>query len=379
MFKYLISLILAFAFMVVLAEETDTTGRRRLYEINTKIEEKLNKGERCNDDYFNENLLPLLKEVIDKGRIWDDEKPVEELPSFQSFLASRIGSHLNPYFKYAWWCYTSSERFKRGGTESRQKTCHAILTMLGDDLSRYSMFREYLFFMLFKYCGKNEYFNKENRKLALKYLANRKDKISIHLLLFLDKQDLDKEMMDYVTMRASQVPDFTKPPRKYKHFPVGMFYDNRIPVVSLVFLAKEGSQEHLARLLALLRNVDGRFIDFETTDRLLPYLVFIKKPEVVFSLTEYLKDDAIIDQGDDVMNRYTGYWKIAAFSLYMMLEGFPQITSMNCEMSHHKINAERLKCLEWLEKHPLCQFKESIAWESSDDITNHMRGWIFGR
>ena len=96
-------------------------------------------------------------------------------------------------------------------------------------------------------------------------------------------------------------------------------------------------------------------------------------------LKEYLKDETIIDQGDDIMYRYTGYWQIAAFSLYMLLDGFPVVTSLNCEMSHDDINAERLKCLDWIEKHPSFQFRESIDWESSDDITRRMRRWIFDR
>ena len=376
-------LIICFMFGLIFhcfANETDTEGQRKLFEINKKIEEKLNNGEQCNNNYFNENLLPLLKEVITRGQIWEDDKPVEGLPSFQSFLSSSIGNHSNPYFTYAWWRYIRSDRFKQGGIESRQKTCHVILKMLNDDLPRYSKFCEYLFSILFMYCGNSKYFNEANSKLAQQIIMKHKDKASISLLFFLDRKDLDKETLDYVMEQAAFAPKIAKPDH-HTGAPddsVLMFLKNRIPFISLVFLAKDGDPKHLATLLSLLHK-DGRFIDFRTADRLFPYLIFVKKHKVVLMLKEYLKDDTIIDQGDDIMYRYTGYWQIAAFSLYMLLDGFPLVTSMNCEMSHNDINAERLKCLDWLEKHPSFQFRESIDWESSDDITRRMRRWIFDR
>ena len=381
MFRKIHFLIICFMFgfiFLCVGNEVTTDGQRKLFEINKKIEERLNKGEQCNNHYLDENLLPLLKEVITRGQIWEDDKPVEGLPSFQSFLSSSIGNHSNPYFTYAWWRYIRSDRFKQGGTESRQKTCHVILKMLNDDLSRYSKFREYLFSILFMYCGNSKYFNEANSKLAQQIIMKHKDKASISLLFFLDRKDLDKETLDYVMEQAAFAPKIAKPDH-HTGAPddsVLMFLKNRIPFISLVFLAKDGDPKHLATLLSLLHK-DGRFIDFRTADRLFPYLIFVKKHEVVLMLKEYLKDETIIDQGDDIMYRYTGYWQIAAFSLYMLLDGFPLVTSMNCEMSHNDINAERLKCLDWLEKHPSYQFRESIDWESSDDITRRMRRWIF--
>ena len=246
--------------------------------------------EQCNNHYLDENLLPLLKEVITRGRIWDDENPVDDLPSFQSFLSSSIGNHSNPYFTYAWWRYTRSDRFKQGGTESRQKTCHVILKMLNDDLSRYSKFREYLFSILFMYCGNSKYFNEANSKLAQQIIMKHKDKASISLLFFLDRKDLDKETLDYVMEQAAFAPKIAKPDH-HTGAPddsVLMFLKNRIPFISLVFLAKDGDPKHLATLLSLLHK-DGRFIDFRTADRLFPYLIFVKKHEVVLMLKEYLK------------------------------------------------------------------------------------------
>ena len=375
-----ISILLCNIMYNCLANEIITEGQRKLQDLNTKIEEKLNKGEQCNDNYFNENLLPLLKEVITRGQIWDDDKPVEGLPSFQSFLSGKIGKHSNPYFTYAWWRYTRSDRFKQGGTESRQKTCHVILKMLNDDLSRYSKFREYLFSILFMYCGNSKYFNEANSKLAQQIIMKHKDKASISLLFFLHGKDLDKETLDFVMEQATFAPKIAMPDHHMgnpDNF-ILMFLKNRIPFISLVFLAKDGDRKHLTTLLSLLHK-DGRLIDFRTADRLFPYLIFVKKREIVLMLKEYLKDETIIDQGDDIMYRYTGYWQIAAFSLYMLLDGFPLVTSMNCEMSHNDINAERLKCLDWIEKHPSFQFRGSIDWERSDDITRRMRRWIFDR
>ena len=375
----IICFIFGFIFLCV-GNEVTTDGQRKLFEINKKIEERLNKGEQCNNHYFDENLLPLLKEVITRGQIWEDDKPVEGLPSFQSFLSCNIGNHSNPYFTYAWWRYIRSDRFKQESLDDRQKTCNVILKMLNDDLSRYSKFREYLFSILFMYCGNSKYFNEANSKLAQQIIMKHKDKASISLLFFLHGKDLDKETLDYVMEQAAFAPKIAKLDHHTGDLDdsVLMFLKNRIPFISLVFLAKDGGQKHLATLLSLLHK-DGRFIDFRTADRLFPYLIFVKKHEVVLMLKEYLKDETIMDQGDDIMYRYTGYWQIAAFSLYMLLDGFPLVTSMNCEMSHNDINAERLKCLDWIEKHPSFQFRGSIDWERSDDITRRMRRWIFDR
>ena len=379
MFRKIHFLIICFIFGFLFhcfANETDTEGQRKLFEINKKIEAKLNKGEQCNDNYLDENLLPLLKGVITRGQIWEDDKPVDDLPSFQSFLSSNIGNHSNPYFTYAWWRYTRSDRFKQGGIESRQKTCHVILKMLNDDLARYSKFREYLFSILFRYWGDSKYFNEANCKLAQQIILKQKDKIAIWLLLFLDKKDLDKEMLDYVVEQAALAPRIARPKYEYRDHPVLMFFDNRIPFISLVFLAKDGNPKYLKSLLSLLHK-DGQLIDFELANYIIPYLVFVKQREIILMLSEYLKDDTIIDQGSDVMNRYTGYWQIAAFSLHMVLEDFPSITVMNGKMSYNKRNSERMKCIEWLENHPTYKFRESINWISTDDITTYMRRLIF--
>ena len=104
MFRKIHFVIICFIFGFIfhcVGNEVTTDGQRKLFEINKKIEEKLNKGEQCNNHYLDENLLPLLKEVITRGQIWEDDKPVEGLPSFQSFLSSNIGNHSNPYFTYA--------------------------------------------------------------------------------------------------------------------------------------------------------------------------------------------------------------------------------------------------------------------------------------
>ena len=101
MFRKIHFVIICFIFGFIFhcsGNEGPTDGQKKLFEINKKIEEKLNKGEQCNNHYLDENLLPLLKEVITRGQIWEDDKPVDDLPSFQSFLSSSIGNHSNPYF-----------------------------------------------------------------------------------------------------------------------------------------------------------------------------------------------------------------------------------------------------------------------------------------
>ena len=72
MFRKIHFIIICFIFGFIFhsfANETVIDGQRKLFEINKKIEEKLNKGEQCNNHYLDENLLPLLKEVITRGQI----------------------------------------------------------------------------------------------------------------------------------------------------------------------------------------------------------------------------------------------------------------------------------------------------------------------
>lgn len=381
MFRKIHFIIICFIFGFIFhcsGNEGPTDGQKKLFEINKKIEEKLNNGEQCNNNYFNENLLPLLKEVITRGQIWEDDKPVDDLPSFQSFLSSSIGNHSNPYFTYAWWCYISSERFKCESLEARQKTCNVILKMLNDDM--FKKHHEFLYWTLFTRCCKNNCFNEHSRNLAQKIIMKHKNKYSIRLLLFLDRKDLDKETLDYVMEQAALAPNIAKPKRHYPNDPALMFFENRIPFVSLVFLAKDGEQKYLKSLLSLLHK-DGQFIDFELAKYLFPYLIFVRQKEVVLILKEYLKDDTIIDQGDDVMHRFTGYWQIAALSLYMMVENFPVISIRHLNQVDRQKAAvdDQRKCLEWMERHPSYNFRESIDWKEKDEATQYLKFMLYDR
>ena len=75
------------------ADDINPELYRKLLELNSTIEEKLNKGEKCNKNYLDNTLKPLLQEIVVRGQIWQEGKSTDKLPSFQSFLSSHIGNH----------------------------------------------------------------------------------------------------------------------------------------------------------------------------------------------------------------------------------------------------------------------------------------------
>ena len=171
------------------ADDINPELYRKLLELNSTIEEKLNKGEKCNKNYLDNTLKPLLQEIVVRGQIWQEGKSTDKLPSFQSFLSSHIGNHFNPYFSYAWKYYTNSDQFKDESLLDRQKTCYVILKMLYED--NFKKEHEFLYWTLFTRCCKNNCFNEHSRNLAQKIIMKHKNKYSIRLLLFLDRKFIE--------------------------------------------------------------------------------------------------------------------------------------------------------------------------------------------
>ena len=364
MFRKIHFLIICFIFGFLFhcfANETDTEGQRKLLELNAKVESRLRKEEFISDyGFWKENLIPLLKEVVTNGRIWDDDKPVEKLPSLQSFLARSVGSHSNPYFRHALSFYISSERFKNGDVASKQKTCLNLLKMLND--KDYSSFHPFIYKMFFIGCWNGVPFNEESKNLAQDIIMEKRDKFSIHLLFFLNINDLKKETLDYVREKAAEYKNVMNKDSAIQLGRVLKHKTDLVPLVCSVFLAREENQEAAKRLLDSLHDY-GKLIDYATADFLFPYMVLVKRRETVLMLAEYLKDDTVIDLSECFAPRYTGRACLAAIALQAMVEGFPKVLSNRAYKEE-----DRLECLKWLENNPQYKFKESLDWNNDSDI-----------
>lgn len=211
-------------------------------------------------------------------------------------------------------------------------------------------------------CWNGVPFNEECKNLAQEIIMEKKDKFSIHLLFFLNINDLQKETLDYVKEKAAK---YKKVINKDPELQLGRVLKHKtdlIPFVCSVFLAREGNQEATKQILDSLHD-HGKLIDYATADFLFPYITFVKRREAVLMLAEYLKDDTVIDLSECFAPRYTGRACLAAIALQAMVEGFPKVLSNRAYKEE-----DRLECLKWLENNPQYKFKESLDWKNDSDI-----------
>ena len=79
-----------------------------------------------------------------------------------------------------------------------------------------------------------------------------------------------------------------------------------------------------------------------------------------------------MDYGEDIMHRYDGYSKMAATSLYVMLDGFP-------EPPEGRLTKEyRNKCLAFLSSDANIVFKKEIDWRGNNRSISRIRFLLFG-
>ena len=140
--------------------------------------------------------------------------------------------------------------------------------------------------------------------------------------------------------------------------------------ISLILLAKLDQQEYMDKLLQIIGRIDNSAQNIENATYIFPYLTLVQNAKIVEQLTLFLADEKIIDQGDDILQRYKGLSSLAANVLYTMIEAFPTF-------SRYEFNEqERRKCLDWMTQNKIYKFREIDYW-NNDPIIKRMRYMIF--
>ena len=343
------------------AEDAVTVGQGEFLSLYNQTAKMLDDNQAVNMEYLIKNVRPLLDKSLDKsistGQIWNNNLENLYVPSFSSFLTPQVGKHKNPFFAYALSYFLNNERFQKGELSLKHETCTRLVNMLQQE--EYAYFHSFILRMLFSHFHNVAYYNEDSKKMTRDIIStNNIDTIpKIILLPILFKSD----SINTTTIRFLQ---------KNANSCIGYNRKNIIPWLSLLYIAQVEKNKYLNKLCAIVKQTDNSNNGIMNATYMFPTLTLVQNPEVVELLKEYLKDDVIIDQGDDIMYRYTGLSYLAAMSLYTMIDGFP-------EFSRYEFNQkERQKCLDWMKKNPEYKFREIDYW-SNDPIISRMRYLIF--
>ena len=336
-----------------------------LLKIRDEAEEKMAKGEAW-------DVVPLEKTVrvlVDKcvetqgAGLWE-KRPEGEL-SFMCLLSvpdlKRGG---NPFRDEALWYYLKCKASRGMELPSREEDMLHMLEMLNDDDFKAS--HSSIGGMLYKSCSDRallsdaviKKLNAVFRKRLARDADHRHDSL-FKLLFLLDSRDIEADNLDRLREESLKCRKF--------------YYGTDLPFIALVFLAQNGDRADLLRFLGLLHDC-GRLLPYDTAWRLFPYVSLVRKREAVMMLGEYLKSETVIDQGDDVRPRYTGYSLVAAASLSIMLKDFPQFN-----FDDYKAE-DRERYVAWLEQHRDYEFNGPTDWKWDNfesNILSYTRNRIF--
>jgi hypothetical protein len=328
-------------------------GKMKFHQAIIQLNDKLMESSYDLNEMY-KNLDPVITEALKAKDIWNSEDGITVL------LVPRIklsdGKTVrNPYWGYVLYKFLSSDRYKNEGIKLKQQTCTRLLLFLSS--KKYEDFYGTIFRTLFVHFTDPESYNKESVALIERAILKTNNFSPKYLLL---PPILNVQASEAIKQKLRKMAD------KCKTFS----RNNLSSWIALVMLAKEGDKKSLEKLIAIVNEINDSREDLHKAAYMFPYLCFIQKPEIVNLMKEFLENENIIDQGNDVMMRYTGLSRIAAEVLYTMLEDYVQFSSFKFNQN------ERKKCLNWFSKNKTYKFKK-IDLKSSDPIISRVRYIIF--
>jgi len=342
-----------------------TEGQLKFTSLCSKTEERLKAGQKVDLEYLDKNVKPLLNESLAESipdkQIWDDYLINSTVPSFSLFLRPKIMQCGNPFFTYALSHYCTSERFKKSDLQQKQNVCSHIIAMLEKD--EYIEFYPFIMRIIFNHFYQAEYYTPICQKFLIEKIFMQKDlrknpKVLL-LLTFFDRPHPSLSLLEDIPS-VKQNADACR----------GYNRKDLLPWYSLVVFAKQGYPGYVEKLLRIVKRLDKSESGMRMATYMFPYLIFVQDERIVKLMKSFLADDRIIDQGDDIMQRYTGFSYLAAMTLYAMLEGFPQF-------SRYEFNEQdRLRCLDWMKRQKNYKFRK-IDHSSDDPVISRMRYLIY--
>lgn len=357
--KIMIRLVALFFLSSAIGGESDNIASMdfmRIKKANQLIFEHL-KGKGSDFNFIKSTIDPLIKDALLKQSIWfDPARPDEKM--FPYLLAPTIedgrGKSIdNPYFEYALMSLINSTRFKKD-EELRQQTYCELLEMF---LPSKNTKEKYPYKAKYKFVTKTILNTSPNlNKKALSIIkTTMKNGIPFpKYLLIIGTSELaaDEDIKSELTIEAKKINGFNR--------------NDLAPWISLIILAKDGDKWALSKLVEIIAKLPKGGAGAKKAVYMFPYLCMVSQPEIVEQMKNCLSDAEIIDQGDDIIDRYVGMSLFAAEVLYMLVEGFPPIS-----MSSYS-DAERKKCMDWFVVHPQPVIKKADLW-SNDPISSRMR------
>ncbi|MBO4290570.1 MAG: hypothetical protein J5898_01535 [Lachnospiraceae bacterium] len=356
----LLSFVIQNSFMY--AYDFATEGQMKFMLLCSKTHERLKAGQKVDREYLVKNVKPLLDEALDESipdeQVWDNHLINLNVPSFSHFLDPQTGQYKNPFFTYALSRYCTGNRFKKSNLQQKQNACSHVLAMLGKD--EYIEFHPFILRILFNHFYQAQYYTPNCRKYLIERKIMHKDwrkipKILLLLALF-DRSQFYLEGIPSVKANADACNSYNR--------------KNLLSWYSLILFAKQGYPEYIDKLLQIVNQLDRSESGMRTATYIFPCLTFVQDIRVIELMKSFLADDRIIDQGDDIMHRYTGFPYLAAMTLYTMIEGFPQFSTYEFK------EQDRLRCLDWMNTHPDYTFRK-IDYQTNDPVIMRMKYMIF--
>ena len=349
----------------ICAYDFATTGQLKFMSLCSKTEERLKAGQKVDLEYLDKNVKPLLNESLAESipdeQVWDDYLINRTVPSFSLFLRPKIMQSGNPFFTYALSHYCTSERFKKSDLQQKQNVCSHIIAMLKKD--EYIEFYPFIMRIIFNHFYQAEYYTPKCQKFLIEKIFMQKDlrknpKVLL-LLTFFDRPHPSLPLLEDIPSVKQNADACSGYNRK-----------DLLPWYSLVVFAKQGYPGYVEKLLRIVKRLDKSESGMRMATYMFPYLIFVQDERIVKLMKSFLADDRIIDQGDDIMYRYTGFSYLAAMTLYTMIEGFPQFSTYEFK------EQDRLRCLDWMNTHPDYTFRK-IDYQTNDPVIMRMKYMIF--
>jgi hypothetical protein len=348
-------------------ERTMGKGEEPLLKINSEIVHDMDTGIQCSPEYLDKKLKPLLELCISKTEIWEFNSNIKESPAFRAFLRPNIyyeKSIPNPYFNYALTTLLNSKRYKDGGLTLQQETCAWLVSYLSypDRAKYYKDYHQIMLRLLFQYFHNKEFYTEGIVELIERTIAQNNEFRSIpHPCYLLLLWIIDKPLNFQVRISLQEMADTCNTFNR----------KNLTQWLALVLLAKDGEEKYLNKLVSIVKQTDNSMAGIQKATYMFPYLSMVQKPEIVELMKTFLRDEKIIDQGADVINRHKGLSSVAAETLYIMLDDYVKFSSDNFNQT------ERKKCLDWFEKNPDYKYRKINYWDKNDKIIQRMRYMIF--
>lgn len=342
-----------------------TAFQSKVGEVDRSLFEDFKKNKSFNIKTIQNKVKPLFDEAMQNPTIWDRE-PDGKPSKFVTLLHPTLTMSEDipsPYFGYVLVSFLNSKQFMDGGIELQQNTCLHLIGYLSNTVysKNYKCQHKIILNNLFRYFNDNKYYNEDSISVIDRTILHHSEITPMPwpqylLLLEISSKTHDTEVNRVLQRLADKCSNFNK--------------KDLIPWLALIIVAKDGKEEYLNKLIGIVKNIDNSENGIKQATYMFPYLSMIQKPEIVELMKSFLNDEKIIDQGDDIINRYKGLSSLAAAVLYTILEGYEKFSTDNFDQK------ERVKCLDWFKNNHEYKFRK-IDYFGKDAIISQMGYMIY--